>query len=175
MMKDVTPLFETYRECARHLRNTYFSARENSDWNIIEDFEEVARVLFERLVLCRMAEERSCDGHFEPELEGIIKDNKITIVPSSQRMPVMISRDLSGGYWDYPIAYLEPGDAEIAFREYFDWDQFALIDFRYYLGVIISSPKYPEIIGHQVLIETIYGKVMYRGASTEQGHSADRQ
>ena len=41
-MKDVTPIFETYRECARHLRNTYFSTRDNEDWDIIEDFEEVA-------------------------------------------------------------------------------------------------------------------------------------
>lgn len=174
-MKDVTSIFETYRECARHLRNTYFSTRENNDWNIIEDFREVARVLFQRLVLCQLVEERFCDGHFQPELESIIKDNRITIMPSSDRMPVMISRDLSGPYYDYPIAYLEPGDAQIAFREYFDWNQFGLIDFGYYLGVIVSSSKYPEIVGHQVLIQTIYGKVMYSGDSTEQGHPADRR
>jgi len=166
-MKDVTSFFETYRECARHLRNTYFSTRENHDWNIIEDFQEVARILFQRLVLCRLVVERFCDGHFEPELESMVKDNRIIIVPSSPRMPVMISRDLSGGYWDYPIGYLEPDDAQIAFREYFDWDECGLIDFRYYLGVILSSSKYPEVIGHRVLIETIYGKVMYRGDSAE--------
>ena len=66
--------------------------------------------------------------------------------------------------WDpaaYPIEYLEPGETVISFKEYFDWDQFGLIDFRYYRGTIMSSSKYPDIIGHEVLIETIYGKIMY--------------
>ena len=132
-MKDVTTIFETYRECARHLRNTYFSTRDNEDWNIIEDFEEVARVLFERLVLVQLAEERFCDGKFEPKIGSMIKGNTIMIVPSSTGMPVMISRDRSGvgnNYWDHQITRLETDDAEIVFREYFDWDQFGLIDFR---------------------------------------------
>ena len=160
-MKDVTPIFETYRECARHLRNTYFSTRDNEDWEIIEDFEAVASVLFERLVLGQLAEERCCGSHFEPELQSMIKDNKIKIVPAADRMPVMISRELNSGYWDYPIQCLEPEDTEISFKSYFDWDQFGLIDFRYYLGIITSSTKYPDIVGHEVLIETIYGKVIY--------------
>jgi len=162
-MKDVTPIFETYRECARHLRNTYFSTRDNEDWDTIEDFEAVTSVLFERLVLGQLAEERSCGG-YAPELQNTIKDNKIIIVPASDRIPVMISRDSTGSgnrYWDHPITHLENDDTDIAFREYFDWDQFGLIDFRYYLGTIISSSKYPDIIGHQVLVETIYVKVMY--------------
>ncbi len=162
-MKDVTAIFETYRECARHLRNTYFSTRDNEDWDIIEDFEVVSSVLLERLVLGRLAEERCCDGYV-PELQNTIKDNRIKLVPASDRIPVMISRDSTGSgnkYWDHPITQLETDDAEIAFREYFDWDQFGLIDFRYYLGTIISSSKYPQISGHQVLIETIYVKVIY--------------
>jgi hypothetical protein len=163
-VKDVTQIFETYRECARHLRNTYFSTRDNEVWDIIEDFEKVARVLFERLVLVQLVEERFCDGKFEPEIGSMIKGITIMIAPSSTGMPVMISRDNSRGgnkYWDHPITQLETDDVEIVFREYFDWDQFGLIDFRYYLGTIVSSSKYPEIIGHQVLVETIYAKVMH--------------
>jgi hypothetical protein len=167
-MKDVTTIFETYRECARHLRNTYFSTRDNEDWDIIEDFEAVASVLLERLVLAQLAEERCC-GNYVPETQNTIKNNKIKLVPASDRIPVMISRDStrSGNrYWDHPITQLETDDTEIAFQEYFDWDQFGLIDFRYYLGTIISSSKYPDIIGHQVLIETIYAKVMYEERPT---------
>lgn len=163
-MKDVTTLFETYRECARHLRNTYFSTRDNEDWDIIEDFDAVATVLLERLVLVQLADKSCCCGCVSPEIQNTIKDNRIKLVPASDRIPVMISRDStrSGNrYWDHPITQLETDDAEIAFQEYFDWDQFGLIDFRYYFGTIISSTKYPEIIGHQVLIETIYAKVMY--------------
>jgi hypothetical protein len=141
-----------------------YSTRDNEDCDLIEDFEEVARVLFERLVLVQLAEERFCDGKFEPEIGSMIMGNTIMIVPGSTGMTVMISRDKSGGgnrYWDHPITHLETDDVEIVFREYFDWDQFGLIDFRYYLGTIVTSSKYPEIIGHQVLVETIYAKVMY--------------
>jgi hypothetical protein len=71
-MEDVTSIFETYRECARHLRNTYFSTRDNEDWEVIEDFEEVARVLFERLVLVQLVEERSCCGKAESMSGNIV-------------------------------------------------------------------------------------------------------
>ena len=34
-MKDVTTIFETYRD-AQGIANTYFSTRDNEDWDIIE-------------------------------------------------------------------------------------------------------------------------------------------
>ena len=165
-MKDVTPIFETYRECARHLRNTYFSTRDTEDWDVIEDFEAVASVLFERLVLGLLGEEKCCGGNLQTHLENIVRDNKLKIIPVTDRMPVMISRERNSGYWDHPINCLKEGEAEISFKDYFDWDQCGLIDFRYYLGTIISSSKYPDIVGHEVLIETIYGKVMYQERPT---------
>jgi hypothetical protein len=152
-VKDVTEIFETYRECARHIRNTYFSTRASKDWNTIEDFEEVDDILFKKIIIDRVI--NSYSSHFKE----IIENNTFLIVPNGSRMPLMISREKTGGYWDYPIEYLEPGDAEIAFRRYFDWDQHGLIDYRYYYGVILSSSKYPELAGHEVLIETIYGRI----------------
>lgn len=155
MGNDVTTIFETYRECARHMRNTHFSTRESKDWEIVEDFDEVDRVLFQRLVLYRLTDS------YDPELERAVEGNRLLIVPNSQRMPLMISREKTGGYWDYPLGHLETGEAQIAFKEYFDWDEHELIDFRYYRGLILESAKYPDIIGHQVLIETIHGRIMY--------------
>ena len=156
MHNDVTSLFETYRESARHLRNTYFSTRDSKDWQIIEDFDEVARVLFARLVLYRLR-----DG-YDATLETAVENNHIMIVPAAEQMPVMISRDKhGGGYWDHPLERLQRGDATIAFRDYFDWDQHSLIDFRYYHGVILHSSVHPEIAEHEVLIETIYGRLHF--------------
>jgi hypothetical protein len=77
-------------------------------------------------------------------------------------MPLMVSREKKGGgYWDHPLTYLERGDAAIAFKSYFDWEQHALIDFRYYHGLILESRKHPDIAEHEVLIETIYGNISY--------------
>jgi len=138
------------------LRNTYFSTRESQDWEVIDDFKEVDRVLFARLVLNRLRDD------YDATLKTAVESNRILIVPEADRMPVMISRDKhGGGYWDYPIEHLQRGDATIAFRDYFDWDQHSLIDFRYYHGVILQSSLYPEITEHEVLIETIYGRLQF--------------
>lgn len=156
MVRDVTDLFETYRECARHVRNTSFSTRESKDWDTVESFNDVADLLFRRLVLDRLS------SNWDPALPQAIEQNRLLIVPAADRMPVMISRDKgASGYWDHPMQYLEPDTAVIAYREYFDWDQHALVDFRYYRGVIVSSGRHPELVDHEVLIETIYGRVEF--------------
>jgi hypothetical protein len=157
VMRNVTNLFEQYRECARHLRNTYFSTVESKDWDVIEDFDAVADVVFERLVLFRLEDvwsEQLCEARMREFLR---------LVPSSAHgVPVMISRERENkGYWDHPIEMLAPADAQIAFKDYFDWDQHALIDFRYYHGEILQSSKHPDIVGHELLIETQYADVFY--------------
>jgi hypothetical protein len=52
------------------------------------------------------------------------------LVPNSNGIPVMISRDkdVKGNrYWDHPITRLETDDAVIAFLEYFDGTSSALL------------------------------------------------
>ena|SRR5437762_3010122 len=156
-MRNVTSIFERYRECARHLRNTYFSAMESKDWEVIEDFDAVDRVLFERMVLYRLEDVWSARLS-EPRMREFLR-----LVPSSAHgVPVMISREReSTGSWDHPITMLAPGDAEIAFTDYFDWDDHALIDFRYYRGEVLQSQKHPDIVGHALFIETQYADVFY--------------
>ena len=149
MPSNVTKVFEEYREHARHLRNTAFVTRANLNWDIIEDFDAVNEVLFERLVLLRLPE-----GQYEKAKKW--KDTShFLIEPSGAGFPLMISRSKgASGHWDHKTKMLMKGDAIIAFHEYFDWDQQGLIDFRYYYAVILSSEKYPGLIGHHALIET---------------------
>ena len=157
-MRKVTDIFERYRECARHLRNTYFSTIESKDWETIKDFEAVDDVLFERMVFSKLEDVRS------PRLSKARMSELLRLIPSSQHgVPVMISRDKgqTSGAWDNPIDRLTPEDAEIAFTGYFDWDSHALIDLRYYRGQILSSKKYPAIVGHALFIETQYAEVHY--------------
>ena len=157
MAIDVTKTFETYREASRHLRNTFFSTRESGDWDVIEDFDAVDKVLFDRLVLGRILPN---GGTIE---DVAIRMNKFLIEPSGVGLSAMISRDApASGYWDHPVGTLLPGEAELAFREYFDWDKHGLIDLRYYRVTVISSSKYPEIQGHDALIETIHAKITYQ-------------
>lgn len=156
MPLDVTRIFDAYREAARHLRNTSFSTRDSGDWDTIEDFEIVNEVLFDRMVLRRIPPEVT------PVPSEAIEMNKFLLEPSGVGMSAMISRDRpAAGSWDHPIETLMPGDAVLAFREYFDWDQHGLIDFRFYRARILESSRHPDLEGHEALIETIHAKIIY--------------
>ncbi len=156
-MRNVTGLFERYRECARHLRNTYFSTVESKNWEVIEDFDDINAVLFERMVLFKLEDSWS-DRLCKERMREFLR-----LVPSGvYGARVMISRERKNtGSWDHPITRLAPDDAEIAFTDYFDWDDHALIDFRYYRGEILQSNKHPEIVGHELFIETQHADVFY--------------
>jgi hypothetical protein len=151
-MRKVTEVFDRYRECARHVRNTYFSTIQSKDWDTVENFEAVAQSLFERIVIYQFR-----IGFFQCEPREYTRDF-FRIVPTvADGIPVMISREKDRtGAWDHPIKTLTPTDCEIAFIKYFDWDDHGTIDFRYYWGEVLSSQKYPEIVGHALLIETQY-------------------
>lgn len=104
MIIDATKIFESYREASRHLRNTFFSTRDSCDWAVIEDFDAVDKVLFDRLVLWRILPDGGTIA------EDAIPMNKFLIEPSGAAMSAMISRDApASGYWDHPINTILPG------------------------------------------------------------------
>jgi hypothetical protein len=100
-MEIVTSLFEEYREHARHLRNTAFDTRGKKDWDMIEDFDAVNAVLFERLVLYRLPE-----GHYE-QAKNWKSSSYFLIEPSGGGICPMISRTKgSCGSWDHEVKVL---------------------------------------------------------------------
>jgi hypothetical protein len=160
----VTNLFEEYREHARHLRNTAFDTRSSQDWGVIEDFDAVNEVLFERMVLYRLPEE-----HLE-QAKNWKETSYFLIEPSGGGFSLMISRtEGSSGYWDHEVKMLMKDDAVIAFQDYFDWDQHGRIDFRYYHGIILSSKEHPDLAGHHALIETNSAEVRPNRIRSDQG------
>ena len=145
-MKDVTSLFETYRECVRHLWNAYYRAAAESeskqDWDLRDEFSVVAQGIFASLVLRPLeAMDRELAPDWAPNpsiLEGF------TIAPISE-CPIHINRDLSRcGYWDYPLERVRPEEVELAFLRFFDFDQLDFRDFRYYEVLIQASEPYPD-------------------------------
>ena len=162
MPNNINQLFQNYREHARHLRNTAFDTRIDRSWEVIEDFDAVAEVLFDRLVLVQLSEDYDRASRWKDTSYFLIE-------PSGGGFRVMISRDVgASGYWDHDIEMLMAGEAVIAFHDYFDWDQFSVIDFRYYYGVIIDSQKYPGLVGHHVLIDTDSAAVVANQTSNDE-------
>ena len=52
-MNDVTPQMQSYRECVRHIWNSYFrtEAKARQDWDLRDRFCDAALILFRALVL----------------------------------------------------------------------------------------------------------------------------
>jgi len=161
-MKNITVLFEEYREAARHLRNTYFKPQNNSDWDTLEDYQEIEVILFKKMVLKKLEIDENIPWIFHQPLQYINAKSRSNI------LPIMINRDKQSGYWDHPLNEVKKNDLTLNFIGYFDWDTHSHIDFRYYKVRIAQSQKYPEIIGYDALIETIYADIYYQKWPTKK-------
>lgn len=158
-MKDVTSIFKNYRECARHLRNTYFPAKGSFEeaWDIIDDFKEIDGQLFQSLVLKKL-KPFTWEKLFKEPIPFL------QILPSSPTIPILINRpsDDRNWYWDDPINSLSQGDAELHFIGFFDWDQIEQPDWEYYRVRIFGFSKHSRLVGRDALIKTNHANVLFK-------------
>lgn len=165
-MRNITAQILAYREAARHLWNAFLWKGEASgaltSHAALHDWEALKQLLFTTLVLrasvpgdrasILLGEDRLGLSWLDPI--GFLK-----VVPRVE-CPVMISREPGrGGYWDHPIGRLGPGDADLRFIDFFDWDQSGFLDFQYYLVAIESSVPHAALAGHRALVEVQYADV----------------
>jgi hypothetical protein len=75
-------------------------------------------------------------------------------VPSAESgVPININREVKcTGYWDYHLNVIKPADAELRFIDYFDFDILGFRDLQYCRVRIVTSEKYPDIVGRDALI-----------------------
>jgi hypothetical protein len=166
-MDDVTHLFSIYRECVRHLWNTYFRpvAEVAQNWDVRDEFDAVARGIFSSLVLgslgatdCELSPESSREPSVLPGFR---------VVPNVEHgTPILINRDLPrSGCWDHPVTQVCPNDVELRLLRFFDFDQFSYRDYRYFEVSIHASRTYPDIVGRAALIEVANAKVLFSKSS----------
>jgi hypothetical protein len=114
-MEDVTRYFDNYRECIRHLWNTYYRSLPETcrEWDLNDEFEDVAVAIFSSIVLRPL-------GVFDQKLSAKYLAEPLplpgfTVVPIlGHGTPIMINRDLPrSGYWDHPVTSIKPRDAEM--------------------------------------------------------------
>jgi hypothetical protein len=151
-IKDVTAIFDHYRMTARGLWNTAFWPDPDfRNWDSIEQFDEVEKLLFRGLVLSKIDKDWPLEHIFTTPLPYL------HVVPSHERGgPIMIQNPRPGaprGYWDDPINWVKPEEAELLFISYFDWNQMDYIDLQYYLVKITRFDNHDELIGREALIE----------------------
>jgi hypothetical protein len=163
-MQDVTAYFSTYRECARHLWNTYFqpTAEKNTDWDLRDHFADTACLLFKTLIAHPLG---ISDFELTPDyFRNRVAHPSFHVVPRSESgVPILINREKPrSGYWDHPLKQICPTDAELHFINFFDFDVLGFRNYQYFEVSIYASAKYPDVVGRDVLIDCTYAKIYYQ-------------
>jgi hypothetical protein len=160
-VKDVSIIFDHYRMSARAIWNTAFWPDQDfRNWDSIDQFHQIAKLLFQELVLAKLEREWPLQDLFENVIPFF------HVVPSLVHgTPIMIQNPRPGaptGYWDDPVKFVKPGQAELPFIAYFDWNQMDYIDLRYYRVKIASFDGHSELVGREALIERQHAAIHLR-------------
>lgn len=155
-MRDITDLMNAYRECCRHIWNAYFSGKANIG-AALDVFSRIQPLLFEGLV----EDELNYEGDVDPET---LPPPILKIVPGT-RVPIIIRfLDEPGQahrWGDGGDIYLGVEDVELDFIDYFDWSEWPIREFQYYLCRIIRFQTHPQYEGREALIRALDGRVFH--------------
>jgi hypothetical protein len=150
-MIDVTDLMLNYRECVRHLWNTYFrrEAQPQQDWDLRDEFYDAALVLFKALVLrgLDVGDVKLLPDYFADQAP--IMFLRLEVDGSSE---ILVNRTGSSGYWDDPVTVVQQGDCDLRFIQFFDFDDLGFRDFRFYRVRIVGSSRYRHLVGRDALL-----------------------
>jgi hypothetical protein len=155
---DVSKIFDHYRASAREVWNTAFWPDPDfRNWDSIDQFREIEKLLFQELVLGKLDREWPLQNTFKDAIPFF------HIIPTiGHGAPIMIQNPRPGaptGYWDDPVTIIKPGEAELVFIAYFDWNEMDYIDLRYYRVRITAFSAHPELVGREALIEREHATV----------------
>jgi len=160
-MEDISSVFDHYRVSARSIWNTAFWPDVDfRNWDSIDQFKEIQRILFSELVLAKVGRDWPVQDIFRVSIPFF------RVVPHFEAAPIMIQNPRPGapsGYWDHPVNRVSPGEVEMHFLRYFDWDDLDYVDFRYYLVKIARFDSQAELVSREALIERAHARVYIAG------------
>ena len=112
-----------------------------------ERFLPVQSILFQKLVI---------EAARLPAVQyGDPQPNIIVEIRAGESAPIMLNREISSGYWDYPVKEVNR-EAGLCFLSFFDWDQLGYQDNRYVRVRVDRWPSHSEVVGKEALIESHY-------------------
>lgn len=151
MEKEITEILLNYRECARHVWNTYYRCIEDG-WHRFIDAEDE---LFTSLVL----------DEFYPALDYPEKVSKsmrtFKVVPIIPPLHLEILWTVTGDETVHKWKELKLKDNAIELRyfDFFDWEETGYRDYKYIRCKVADFGNYSELKDADVLIEVEHLKV----------------
>jgi hypothetical protein len=154
LMRDVTDLMNSYRECARHVWNVYFGTQENTS-HLERLYEGIRKLLFEGLVLVQL------EGNSSSQDQSPV----LRVVPIAS-VPILIRRpsDDRNWYWDEEQGIqVDRDEIELVFADYYDYSVYPVRDFRFYRCKILRFPSRGRYEGRDALVEVAHARVLVDG------------
>jgi hypothetical protein len=151
-MKDVTEIFNNYRECVRSLWNAYFLTLQ-PNWDGRDKYEDICTTLFGALVLDQVDRTNySKAPAYSLSQEPLLIFKIVPLL--NDRTPININRDKKrSAYWDHPTNIVKPDAVDLRFIDYFDFDLLGRREYKYCLARIVASKVNQDLIDRDALIE----------------------
>ena len=160
-MNEITDFMLEYRKCCKLIWNDFYKkivsycndSSFNDYWDRLDSFRDLEVRLFSILVLSKAGVSETT----RKSPSYIAQKNVLNCIRVRIKVPnarVAIQRVKSQGtYWDHPINVLSDNQADLRFIDFFDFDTQCPLQYEYCLVRIMRSTAYPEIAGHDALIE----------------------
>lgn len=162
-MRDVTETMLQWADARAVVWNCFFRQRasECRSGEFLEDFQEIDRVLLLSLV-CRSL-------HIDPPRDlvvGVTEFERLEVqvehLPKPLAVLVNAQAGGGGGQWRESSEVLRRPGINLRFVAFFDWDQMGHLANALCRARIARHEDSPELVGHDVLIETSKVKVLLR-------------
>jgi hypothetical protein len=150
--KDISTPFFRYRDCCRHLWNSYFlhlDESDDKDWVIDESFQGVIERLFYAMIAGQLYHRwlvKTADGYYD---EVIVRPNSgpagfkaMWVKPEPERQ-VYVWKEIQ----------LQATANDFRFIEFFDWTCKRTMECQYVKARLVASDEVPELIGNDFLLE----------------------
>lgn len=155
---DVTTRLLTYREAARGLWNNFLRREllREVDFEAVGRFHTICDALFEDLVLRPL-------GMVDVELPDHGEAYSFLQVRlASPDAPVHVHRPTTDGrYWNDPVNRLKADGLRLQFIDFYDFDDFGFIDFRFFRVRISECKEHPHLVGREALLEVQHALVEF--------------
>lgn len=150
-MTDITIILFQYRECCRHLWNSYFLKLQwhESSWDRLDYFRDISKRLFQTTVL------RQCFGGIDIAPTDTNYYKEIKVEPNFGPIGFgAMWADTDRGYSEWKIIQITSTCNDFRFIKFFDWTVEQTMECQYARVTLIASDEYPELINKDFLLDT---------------------
>jgi hypothetical protein len=147
-MADVNDFMNEYRECVRHLWNSYFRTHPRG----VDLFLNIDNEIFYSLVLFRCGK----TGEKKSLVDEPLMFLRVILKQSPRGVPVLCGEKRPDGnvYWE--DITVDSGTMDCRFIDFFDWGECGYRDYQYFRTRVIRSSADPALEGCDVLVNVKY-------------------